>query len=88
MCAGIALQSHSLAIGHPFLSNTCKIHRFRQRRVTSMATQAAPKWSKGCPNIPQRNPKSAQAEKKDVERHPKNKTNHKNIYANRIYANS
>ena len=36
-----------------------------------MASQGVPKWSKGCPRGPKRNPKTFQGGEKEVERHPK-----------------
>ena len=58
-------------------------------KVTPMANQGSPKWSKGCPKGPKKSPKSAQGEKKCVEGHPKEANKSQNyIHTNKIFAKS
>ena len=65
------------------------LYRPRQTKATSMATQGAPKWSKGCPRDPKGSPKSSQGQQNEPQRHPKESNKSQNyIHINEIYPNS
>ena len=50
-----------------------------------MAFQGVPKWSKGCPNGPKKNQKSAQERKRASKGTQRRPTNHKTIYTQTEY---
>ena len=53
-----------------------------------MATEGAPKWSKRCPKIPKRSPKTGSGEANSIENHSKETIkNHTQIHIGTIVSN-